>query len=221
MHRFGVRDVGKLLRLPCSTIPTLVAGGFLFPARGPRDAWRFSFQDLSAHSTPFGHLFHQHPAGDTTGIRPPVPWPFGRGGRSEATQAGHCYSAGALGVNVRALSLRFDSPLRVIERGDAEARPGGEDWFARGVALESEDAESGRLAYRQAIAAAPTFLDAYINLGSLLHASCDRTTRSNRYTLQQSVMPKRAAAPSAQLVGRIVRSKAWNKPFYITTHYNN
>jgi hypothetical protein len=57
---------------------------------------------LIAHSTPFGHLFHQHPAGDSTGIRPPVPRPFGRGSRSEATQGGHCYSVGALGVNVRA-----------------------------------------------------------------------------------------------------------------------
>jgi predicted transcriptional regulator len=59
-------------------------------------------QAQAAHSTPFGHLFHQHPAGDSTGIRPPVPRAFGRGSRSEATQAGHCYSAGVVGVNVRA-----------------------------------------------------------------------------------------------------------------------
>ena len=57
---------------------------------------------LLAYSTPFGHLFHQHPAGDSTGIRPPVPRAFGRGSRSEATQADHCYSAGVVGVNVRA-----------------------------------------------------------------------------------------------------------------------
>ncbi|MEI2671546.1 MAG: hypothetical protein V9G13_10595 [Marmoricola sp.] len=57
---------------------------------------------LTAHSTPFGHLFHHHPAGDSTGIRPPVPRPCGRGSRSEATQAGHCYSAGVVDVKVRA-----------------------------------------------------------------------------------------------------------------------
>jgi hypothetical protein len=34
-------------------------------------------------------------------IRPPVPRPFGRGSRSEATQAGHWYSAGVVDVNVR------------------------------------------------------------------------------------------------------------------------
>jgi tetratricopeptide (TPR) repeat protein len=32
--------------LPRSTIRTLVHAGFVAPARGPRNAWRFSFQDL-------------------------------------------------------------------------------------------------------------------------------------------------------------------------------
>jgi tetratricopeptide (TPR) repeat protein len=43
---FGVRQVQKLLRLPRSTIRGLVEAGFVSPARGPRNAWRFSFQDL-------------------------------------------------------------------------------------------------------------------------------------------------------------------------------
>ena len=46
MHQFGVREVEKLLRLPRSTIRALVVAGFVTPARGPRNAWRFSFQDL-------------------------------------------------------------------------------------------------------------------------------------------------------------------------------
>ena len=46
MHPYGVRDVEKLLRLPRSTVRALVAAGFVAPARGPRNAWRFSFQDL-------------------------------------------------------------------------------------------------------------------------------------------------------------------------------
>ena len=46
MHPYGVREVQRLLRLPRSTIRTLVAAGFVSPARGPRNAWRFSFQDL-------------------------------------------------------------------------------------------------------------------------------------------------------------------------------
>ena len=46
MHPYGVREVEKLLRLPRSTIRGLIEAGFVSPARGPRNAWRFSFQDL-------------------------------------------------------------------------------------------------------------------------------------------------------------------------------
>ncbi len=41
-----MREVQRLLGLPRSTIRTLVGAGFVSPARGPRNAWRFSFQDL-------------------------------------------------------------------------------------------------------------------------------------------------------------------------------
>jgi tetratricopeptide (TPR) repeat protein len=46
VHPYGVREVEKLLRLPRSTIQALVKAGFVAPERGPRRAWRFSFQDL-------------------------------------------------------------------------------------------------------------------------------------------------------------------------------
>jgi len=46
VQQYGVREVEKLLRLPRSTIRALVAAGFVSPARGPRNALLFSFQDL-------------------------------------------------------------------------------------------------------------------------------------------------------------------------------
>src|SRR2546423_12465834 len=46
MHQYGMQEVEKLLRLPRSTIRALIDAGFVSPARGPRRAWRFSFQDL-------------------------------------------------------------------------------------------------------------------------------------------------------------------------------
>ena len=46
MQRFGVREVEKLLRLPRRTIHGLVRAGFVSPERGPRQSYRFSFQDL-------------------------------------------------------------------------------------------------------------------------------------------------------------------------------
>jgi tetratricopeptide (TPR) repeat protein len=46
VQEYGVREVEKLLRLPRSTIHALVRAGFVSPGRGPRNALRFSFQDL-------------------------------------------------------------------------------------------------------------------------------------------------------------------------------
>src|SRR5258706_7151230 len=46
MQRYGVRDVERLLRLPRSTIRSLIAAGFVSPSRGARNTWLFSFQDL-------------------------------------------------------------------------------------------------------------------------------------------------------------------------------
>lgn len=51
MHQYGAREVEKLLRLPRSTLRALVLAGFVSPARGPRRAWLFSFQDLIALKT--------------------------------------------------------------------------------------------------------------------------------------------------------------------------
>src|SRR5213593_2129066 len=46
MHPYSARDVERLVHLPRSRIRTLIHAGFVSPARGPRNAWRFSFQDL-------------------------------------------------------------------------------------------------------------------------------------------------------------------------------
>src|ERR1700741_3456539 len=46
LRQYGIRDVEKLLRIPRNTLRALVAAGFVKPARGPRNALRFSFQDL-------------------------------------------------------------------------------------------------------------------------------------------------------------------------------
>jgi tetratricopeptide (TPR) repeat protein len=46
VRNFGVREVEKLLRLPRRTIHGLIRAGFVTPARGPRQAYVFSFRDL-------------------------------------------------------------------------------------------------------------------------------------------------------------------------------
>jgi DNA-binding transcriptional MerR regulator len=46
MDFYSVRDVERVLRLPRSTVQSLIDGGFVTPSRGPRRQYRFSFQDL-------------------------------------------------------------------------------------------------------------------------------------------------------------------------------
>ncbi len=55
----------------------------------------------------------------------------------------------------------------------------GRDWFDRGVALEQADREAALDAYERAVAADPTLIDAYINLGLLLHEA-ERHARAER-----------------------------------------
>jgi hypothetical protein len=46
MRSYSVRDVERVLRLSPGVTRGLVRAGFVKPARGPRRAFRFSFQDL-------------------------------------------------------------------------------------------------------------------------------------------------------------------------------
>ena len=46
MQQYSMREVERLLRLPRSTLSSLVRLGFVRPARGPRRQYLFSFQDL-------------------------------------------------------------------------------------------------------------------------------------------------------------------------------
>jgi Flp pilus assembly protein TadD len=91
-----------------------------------------------------------------------------------------------------------DGSLSVIERTQPGGTGGGgrphiprveeaatprissaQDWFDKGVSLEQVDREGALAAYERAVAADPTLIDAYINLGLLLHET-DRRARAER-----------------------------------------
>ena len=180
MHQYGVRDVEKLLRLPRSTIRSLIAAGFVSPARGPRRTWLFSFQDLIVLRTAQALATAKVPAKRITRslkeLRRQLPenmplsgLSIGAVGRRVVVKDG----AGRRQVESGQYLLAFDGDpadgsLSVIERKPASAA-NAEDWFARGVALEHEDAEAAIKAYEKAVSADPPHLDARINLGRLLH----------------------------------------------------
>jgi DNA-binding transcriptional MerR regulator len=186
MHPYGVRDVERLLRVSRATVRALVAAGFVSPERGPRNSWRFSFQDLivlrTAQALADAHVPQRRITKSVRELRRHLPESMPLSGLSIGAVADR--------VVVREGRTRWqadsgqyllefegdpaDGSLTVIERS-APAQPApessgrGRDWFGEGLALEAKDAEGAMQAYRKAIEADPANLDARINLGLLLH----------------------------------------------------
>jgi tetratricopeptide (TPR) repeat protein len=176
VHRYGVREVEKLLRLPRSTIRALIEAGFVSPARGPRNAWLFSFQDLivlrTAQALADARVAPKRITRSMRELRRHLPEAMPLSG----------LSIGAVGdrVVVREGSRRWQAEsgqyllafegdpergaLSVIERKKEK-----EDWYERALELEESDPEAALEAYGRAIAADPKLLDAHVNRGWLLH----------------------------------------------------
>lgn len=179
MHSYGVRDVEKLLRLPRSTIRSLIAAGFVTPERGPRNAWRFSFQDLivlrTAQALAAANIPHRRIVRSLKELRNRLPEQMPLSGLSISAIADHVVVREG-GNRWHAESgqyvLAFEGDpatgsLRVIEQAPVPIET--DAWTAQGIELERDDTEAALRAYERAIAADPTRLDARINLGRLLH----------------------------------------------------
>ena len=182
MHRYGVRDVEKLLHLPRSTIRALIAAGFVSPTRGPRSAWLFSFQDLivlrTAQALADAKVPQRRITKSVRELRRHLPDAMPLSGLSICAVADRVVvkeGGGRWQADSGQYLLEFegdpaDGSLSVIERNTAaETRTSAPEWFDKAVALEKEDAEAALAAYEQAIVADPGLLDAHINLGRLLH----------------------------------------------------
>jgi len=180
MHEYGVRDVEKLLQLPRSTIRSLIEAGFVSPARGPRNAWLFSFQDLivlrTARALAVANVPRKRIAKSIRELRSHLPESMPLSGLSICAVAdqvvvkegGSRWQAES-GQYLLAFESDADGSISVIE--EVNTRASAESHFADGAALESEDAAAAVQAYEHAVAADPTLLDAHINLGRLLHES--------------------------------------------------
>jgi tetratricopeptide (TPR) repeat protein len=177
MHQYGVRDVERLLNLSRSTIQGLVKAGFVSPARGPRNALLFSFQDLIVLRTAQALASANVPARRITKslkeLRRQLPGAVPLSGlsicavadRVVVKEGGRRWQADS-GQYLLALDVDpAGGSLSVIERRG----PSADAWFERALALEREEPEGAREAYEQAIAADGAHLSAHVNLGLLLH----------------------------------------------------
>ncbi len=182
MHPYGVADVETLLRLPRSTIRALIAAGFVSPVRGPRGAWRFSFQDLivlrTAQALAEAKVPRRRITQSVRELRRHLPDAMPLSGLRILAVAdrvvvreGESHWQAESGQYL----LEFEGDpangsLSVIEPEKlADAPPGAQQLFDRAAELERRDAAAALRAYEEVIDADPAFLDAHINLGRLLH----------------------------------------------------
>ena len=183
MHQYGVRDIEKLLGLKRSTIRALIGAGFVTPTRGPRNAWRFSFQDLivlrtaqalSASLVPYRRITkalkelrrslpHEMPlsglrvaaVGDRVVVK--------EGANRWQAESGQYLLAFEGDPAEGSMSVVESMPAQSAQATDAEPAIDETD------ELEQRDLAAATASYERAIAAEPDRLDARINLGRLLH----------------------------------------------------
>jgi tetratricopeptide (TPR) repeat protein len=178
---YSLRRVQAMLGLSRTIVAGLIAEGFVTPTRGPRNQWRFSFQDLmllrTAHALQASKIPPRRILRSLARLKATLP--------QELPLTGLRITAIGADVAVRdrdgqwqsdsgQLLMDFDvTPLArsvafLARDTSPPAPPGAPAWFERAMAFEDTDPAAAEAAYRKALALAPDLEEAYLNLGALL-----------------------------------------------------
>ena len=178
---YTLRRVQAMLGLSRTIVAGLIAEGFVAPTRGPRNEWRFTFQDLmllrTAHALQASKIPPRKILRSLARLKATLP--------RELPLTGLRITAIGADVAVRdrdgqwqadsgQLLMDFDvAPLAgsvafLARDTSPPAPPGAPAWFERGLALEATDPAGADAAYRQTLALAPDFEAAWLNLGAML-----------------------------------------------------
>lgn len=185
MRSYSVRDVQRVLRLSPAVTRGLIRAGFVKPGRGPRRAYRLSFQDLIVLRTARALIDARVPAKrirrSLERLRRELPASMPLSGLAISAvgdrvvvRDGEARWQADSGQYLLGLDVTLeDGVLQVVEhRADPAATTAAEiprDWFAEGLTLENTDPGAAVEAYRQAAHENPHNAAAWINLGRLLH----------------------------------------------------
>jgi len=180
VNGYSIRDVQRTLGLSRSMILGLVESRYVTPKIGPRRSYRFTFSDLVVMRTAQELIEAKLPARQVSHtlkrLRKQLPEdvPFG-GLRIRAAGDRIVVQEGARQWEARSGQYLLDLAVSA-EDGELcmlpTAKPAGgsaEQWFARACEMEDEGDAGAVAAYERAIDADPSFADAFVNLGRLLH----------------------------------------------------
>jgi len=188
MRSYSVRDVERVLRLSPAVTRGLIRAGFVKPARGPRRAYRLSFQDLIVLRTARALIDARIPARRIRRsleqlrreLPPSVPLSglaISAVGDRVVVRDGQARWQADSGQYLLGLDVTLaDGVLQVVEHPAAAAPPPvrasagpARNWFAEALTLETIDPGGAVAAYQRAAEESPQAAAAWINLGRLLH----------------------------------------------------
>ncbi len=180
----SLRNVQDTLGLSRGVIAGLIAAGFVTPSRGPRNAWRFSFQDVvllrTAVELQAANIGPRKIVASLKKLRAALP--------AELPLTGLRISAIGSDVTVRTAGARWQAEsgqqlldfelapakgsvtILPLPAHDATAARNHKAaaLFAHGESLEATDKAGAEAVYRHAMATAPERADIVLNLGALL-----------------------------------------------------
>jgi tetratricopeptide (TPR) repeat protein len=185
MWGYRTRDVARMLRLPEAEVRRFSRAGFVSPRRGPRNALRFSFQDLVLLRAAAGLVEARLPAYRVRRAlrRLRAQLPAGRSLASVVVTAEGDHvvvrDEGArwqpetgqvlLDFEVADLARRVSPLVRAAARGRGPGLLPAEGWYQWGCDLEDGAPDQARDAYLRALAQEPGHAGAHLNLGRLHH----------------------------------------------------
>lgn len=184
---YTLRSIQEILGISRGVITGLIGAGFVSPTRGPRNEYRFSFQDVVLLRTAYGlqaaHISSrkilrslQHLKSTLPAELPLTGLHITAVGNDVAVREGGAHrsaESGQLLIDFEVAPAADGATVMFLQRQPSQPVPPSEDpsaWFAHGEVVEPKDKEAAEAAYRQALALAPDYADAYMNLGALL---CD------------------------------------------------
>lgn len=180
VSEYSIRDVQRTLGLSRGMILGLVESKYVTPKIGPRRGYRFTFSDLVVMRTAQELIQAQVPARRVSHtlkrLRAQLPQdvPLGglriraAGNRIVVQDGARQWDAGS-GQYVLDFSVSADDGKLCVLPAPKPSGGSAYEWFARACEMEDEGNADAVAAYQHAIDADPSFADAYVNLGRLLH----------------------------------------------------
>jgi DNA-binding transcriptional MerR regulator/Tfp pilus assembly protein PilF len=185
MKSYSTRDVARLLGLSEPQVRSQARAGFLTPERGPRNGYRFSFQDLvllrTARELAQARVPPRRIRSALQGLARQLPIGhslselriIADGHRVMVRDEGTAWNpeSGQLQIDFTASDLAGRGPVarKLVRSADpATEQLSASDWFDLGTELEASAPEEACSAYVRALALDPDLPEAHVNLGRLL-----------------------------------------------------